>query len=328
MFGRRLSLSARLALIVAVLAIIAVGVQFSLPDDDASPSLCSNPGMQAAGVDAAAARRIYAGEIHGRELRVDAGHVRHFPALLGSLAHGDAAGIRAAVHAIVYTPHWHIVRLRVISHGRVIADVGGPSVIAPVSGVLRSRGHVVSRYVMSVQDDVGYVKLVTRFIGVPIDLYRGGSYLMGTLTPAPSPGPTGTTVTVGGRNYLIDVMTMRAFPAGELKVALLIPSTTASSSRVSCRAARVAASGSIARHLAGRFKPLASHYQDLVDVLRSTTGGLAYVRTQSRSLAGGATPARLPDSGALSYRGRRWSVYSWEPASPDRARIYLLVPFA
>ena len=322
MFGGGVPVSARLALILAVVAVAGIAFQFSLEDDDASPSRCSSASIQAAAVNVAAARRIYAGELHGRELRIDAGHVRRFRALLDGLAHGNPAAVRAAVHTIVYTPRWHIVRLRVISHGRVIADVGGPSVIAPVSGALRSGGRILGRYVMSVQDDVGYVKLVTRFIGVPIDLYRGGSFLMGTLTPAPSPGRTGTTVTVGGRNYFIDVMTMGAFPAGDLKVALLVPADTAS--RTSCEAVRVAAWGSIARHLAARFKPISSHYQDLVDVLRSTTGGLAYVRSGSSRLAGGATPVRLPGSGTVTYRGRRWSVYSWEPAPP--VRVYLLVP--
>jgi hypothetical protein len=322
MFGNGVPLSARLALIVAVVAIAAVALQASLDADEAAPSACSSANMQTAAVDAAAARRIYDGELHGRELRTDAGHVRNFPALLDALVHGNAAAVRAAVHTIVYTPHWHIVRLRVISHGRVIADVGGPSIIAPVSGALRSRGHTVGRYVMSVQDDVGFLKLVTRFIGVPIDLYRGGSFLMGTLTPAPSLPSTGRSVSVGGRKYFIDVMTMRAFPAGDLKVALLIPADTAT--RASCAAVQVAAWGSIARHLAARFKPLPSHYQDLVDVLRSTTGGLAYVRSGPRRIAGGATPARLPGSGTLTYRGRRWSVYSWESVPP--ARIYVLVP--
>lgn len=323
MFGSRVPLFARLAAVVAAMAIAAVVLQASLDADEAAPSpSCASANTQTAAVDAAAARRIYAGELHGHELRIDAGHVRHYPALLAALSSGNPAAVRAAVHAIVYTPRWHIVRLRVISHGRVIADVGGPSIIAPVSGALRSRGRTLGRYVMSVQDDVGYVKLVTRFIGVPIDLYRGGSFLMGTLTPAPSLGSTGTAASVGGRNYFIDVMTMRAFPAGNLKVALLVPSNTAS--RASCAAVQVAAWGSIARHLAGRFNPLPPHYQDLVDLLRSTTGGLAYVRSGSRSIAGGATPARLPADGTLTYRGRRWSVYSWEPVPP--ARIYLLVP--
>jgi len=44
-----------------------------------------------------------------------------------------------AVSRIVYHHFWHIVRLRALdTAGRVLADVGGPYVIAPVRGVLSS----------------------------------------------------------------------------------------------------------------------------------------------------------------------------------------------
>ena len=136
-----------------------------------------------AAVDATAAQGIYAGELSGSEVSADIAHVTGSQALLSALARNDRAAVYAAVRTIVYTPHWHIVRLRVARAGGVIADVGGPDVIAPVSGPLSFRGRTVGSYVMSVQDDAGYVKLVSRFIGVPIDLYRNGAFLMGTLQP-------------------------------------------------------------------------------------------------------------------------------------------------
>ena len=86
----------------------------------------------------------------------------------------------------VYKPHWHIVRLRVERGGHVLADVGGPHVTAPVSGMLRAHGRTLGRYVMSVQDDLGYVKLVTRFIGAPIDLYQTRLVRDGHAAPGPA----------------------------------------------------------------------------------------------------------------------------------------------
>jgi hypothetical protein len=281
-----------------------------------------------AGVDAIAARGIYAGELNGREVRADVAHIVGSQALLSALASSDTAAVYEAVHTIVYTPHWHIVRLRVLQAGRVVADVGGPDIIAPISGTLRSRGRKLGTYVMSVQDDAGYVKLVSRLIGVPIDLYRSGSLVMGTLQPAPAPArvSAGASVHVRGTSYSVDLLRAQAFPSGNLDVALFIPTPSSKLSASSCASVRLAAWGSIAMHVAARLNPLASHYQSLVDILQGTSRGLVYVRSGSRRIAGGADPARIPRRGTVTYAGRTWSVFSWEPAPP--ARVYFLTPSA
>jgi len=277
-----------------------------------------------AGVDTAVARAIYAGELRSTSVSADVAHVTGYAPLLRALASSSAPAAYAAVHAIVYTPHWHIVRLRVLEAGRVVADVGGPDVIAPVSGVLRWKGRIVGSYVMSVQDDVGYVKLVSRFIGVPIDLYRNGSFLMGTLQPAPSAPSAGGSLTVAGVGYQAHVFAAAAFPSGALQVLLLVPAPPVAVAAQPCAAVRVAAWGSVLKHIAARLKPLQAHYADLADVVRGLTGGLVVVRAGSTRLAGSAAPTRIPRNGSVSYRGRSWPVFSWEPVPP--ARIYFLVP--
>ncbi len=277
-----------------------------------------------AGVDATVAQGIYAGEAHSSEVSADIAHITGSQALLSALASNNEAAAYAAVHAIVYTPHWHIVRLRVVKAGRVVADVGGPDVIAPISGALRWKGRTLGTYVTSVQDDIGYVKLVSRFIGVPVDLYRNGAFLMGTLQPAPSTVRTGASVSVSGTTYQVQLLNARAFPSGALRVALFVPAASSSVSTASCPSVRLAAWGSVAMHIAARFKPLPAHYQDLVDVLHGATGGPAYVRSGSKRIAGGAVPARIPRRGIVRYGGRSWSVFSWEPIPP--ARVYVLTP--
>ena len=273
-------------------------------------------------VDVAAARHIYAGELHGGEMRADIGHVTGSQALLSAMAGSNPAAVQAAVHGLVYAPHWHIVRLRVLKAGKVLADVGGPYIIAPVTGTLRWHGRTVGSYVMSVQDDVGFVKLVSRFIGASIDIYRNGSPLMGTLEPAPPAVSTGARMTVAGIAYRAAVMQAGAFPSGSLQIALYTKESAAASG--SCTTVRSAAWGSVAAHIAARFKPLSPHYKDLVEIVRSATNGIAVVRAGSRQLAGGPGPARIPLSGTVTYRGRAWSVFSFEPVPP--ARIYLLTP--
>jgi len=77
-------------------------------------------------------------------------------ALASAVASGNPAMVRAATHEIVYTPVWHIVRLRVLStSGQLLADVGGPYVLAPLTGQISYQGKVVGSFVMSVQDDLG-----------------------------------------------------------------------------------------------------------------------------------------------------------------------------
>ena len=273
-------------------------------------------------VDGAAARHMYASELHGGEARADIGRVTGSQGLLSAMAGSNPAAVQAAVHGLVYAPHWHIVRLRVLKAGKVLADVGGPYIIAPVTGTLRWHGRTVGSYVMSVQDDVGFVKLVSRFIGAPIDIYRNGSFLMGTLKPAPRAVSTGATVTIAGSAYRANVMQAGAFPSGSLEIAMFAKEPAAASG--SCATVRSAAWGSVAAHIAARFKPLPPHYKDLVGIVRSTTNGVAFVRAGSKQLAGGPGPARLPLSGTVTYRGRSWSVFSFEPAPP--ARIYMLTP--
>ena len=53
-----------------------------------------------------------------------------------------ANAVTEAVHGLVYS-HTHIVRLRVLQGGRLLADIGGPYIIAPVGGSLRFHGRVV-----------------------------------------------------------------------------------------------------------------------------------------------------------------------------------------
>jgi hypothetical protein len=277
-------------------------------------------------VDEIAARGIYNGEIHSREVRADAAHVIGSQALTSALASNDTAAVYDAVHTIVYTPHWHIVRLRVLKAGRVLADVGGPDVIAPVSGTLRWKGKRVGGYVMSVQDDLGYVKLVSRFIGVPLDLYRSGSFVMGTLQPAPTRVRRGSSIDVHGSTYTVDLLSAQAFPSGRLDVALFVETPTSKAASASCASVRLAAWSGIALHIAARFKPLATHYSSLVQTLQGTSGGLAYVRSGSRRIAGGAGPARIPRQGAVTYAGHTWRVFSWEPA--PATRVYFLTPSA
>jgi hypothetical protein len=310
-------------------AIAAGGLALRVSPTASGPPCGSASARTVASVYDRVARRIYEGEVHSREVRADIAHITGSQELLSALSSADAQAVHKAVYSIVYAPHWHIVRLRVTQHGGVLADVGGPYIIAPVSGSLTVNGRRIGTYTMSVQDDVGYVKLVSRFIGVPIDLYGtprpSGAFLMGTLKPPPSSVKDGTTLKVGGGAYLARVLHPNAFPEGKLQAAIFVPVPTRAEAAQSCQTLRLAAWRNVVEHVAARFTPLMGHYQEFVGTLQGSTADPAYVRVGNRQIAGlNAGPRHIPRHGTVKYRGAIWHVFSWSPHPP--ARIYFLTP--
>jgi hypothetical protein len=240
--------------------------------------------------------------------------------------HNRAATLKA-VQRIVYHPAWHIVRLRAFdSSGRVLADVGGPYVIAPVSGILHSGEQTVGGFVMSVQDDAGETKLETRFLGDPVGIYVSGKLVAERYGNLPSRPPRGATLTVGGVSYRVVSETDRAFPRGTLDEVILIAPAAAAVATRPCAAVRAGEFGRVAERFAKLAQSLPQHYAGYATTVSIYTGALVFVRVGARQLVstGGERPASMPAGGTVNYSGRRWLVFSFEPAASTRA--YLLVP--
>ena len=170
------------------------------------------------------AMQIYAHELSGSAVRADQRQVEGNGPLLTALASGNLAGVKEAVTSLVYS-RTHIVRLRVVQGNTVRADIGGPYIIAPVSGSLRFHGRTVGHYLLSVQDDLGYVKLATRYVGVPLVLQMGALRipLEGTLAAAPASIPNLGPVTYRGTSYGAFSFEAKAFPQGKVRISLLVP---------------------------------------------------------------------------------------------------------
>lgn len=277
------------------------------------------------------AARIYANELASSEVTSDRRQVEGFAPLTEALAAGDGAAANAAVTSLVYS-HTHIVRLRVTHGGSVIADVGGPYILAPVGGSLRARGHTVGRYVLSVQDDSGYVKLVKRFIGVPLVLRLGSRALPveGATYPGPASLPASGSVSYHGATYEVFGLNATAFPSGVLRISLLI-SVPASLARLPCAEIRANELGDVARHISRRFSLTPANLGAYIHATAPLTGGLIYVRTTGanvRRLAGSTRPgpSRLPARGIVRYRGQTYRVFSFTaPSSAGALRISQLV---
>jgi hypothetical protein len=282
-----------------------------------------------AAVDETVLSDIYRNELAGTEVSFDLAQITGAHDLLAAVASHNQAATLKAVQRIVYHPAWHIVRLRVLdSSGRILADVGGPYVIAPVSGVLRSGGHTLASFVMSVQDDAGETKLETRFLGDPIGIYLSGKLVAERYGNFPSSPPRGAQLTLGGISYRPVSETNNAFPSGTLDEVILVAPAPAAVATQPCAAVRAGEFGRVAERFAKLAQSLSQHYPGYTTTVSIYTGGQVFVRAGPRQLAssGGAGPASLPTSGSVSYRGRSWLVFSFEPAASTR--VYLLVPQA
>jgi len=232
------------------------------------------------------------------------------------------------VHHLVYS-HTHIVRLRVSRGSELVDDEGGPYILAPISGRLRVNGKEVGHFVFSVQDDLGYVKLVTRFIGAPLILRTdaGNVPVEGLLSHGPASIPDRGPVDYRGTSYQAYSFKAEAYPSGRLRVSLLLPISSSLATKT-CGQIKAAELGLVAQRISRRFTLSPSAFPPYVRLVNTMTHALVYVRVGSRTVAGSthATPAKLPSSGALRSHGADYEVSSFTaPTSVGQARVYVLV---
>ena len=146
--------------------------------------------------------------------------VQHDRALLSAVARRDPLAARRAVEGLL---NQHVVRLRVSAGGRVLADVGGPYVLAPVSAPLRLGGRQIGSLVLSVQDDEGYKRLAGRLAGLPVLMYMGSQLVKNSLGPAPATPPAQGPYVYRGRQFRVFTINAQAFPSGPLRIVVLVP---------------------------------------------------------------------------------------------------------
>ena len=170
------------------------------------------------------ARNVMRGEAHGSAVARTLRHAALDPAFRRAVAAGDPAAVRAAIVGLFRDHRFHIVRVRAWRGTRLINDVGGPYVLSPATGTISGpRGGVAGRFMLSVQDDTGFIKLVHRFTGAEVILHTSTGTVPGsTLTPGPAFVPGLHTVSYGGRAYRSYGFTGTAFPSGKLEVTLLV----------------------------------------------------------------------------------------------------------
>jgi hypothetical protein len=273
------------------------------------------------------ATQIYRREVSSPEVRTDQRQVEGYTPLLSALAAGNRNAISEAVTSLVFS-HTHVVRLRISQGGSLLADVGGPYILAPVGGRLRFHGRTVGQYLLSVQDDSGYAKLESRYIGYPLLMRQGSRRLPveGTFSPGSTFIPDRGPVSWRGAGYEVFSLAAQAYPSGPLKVSMLVPGTA--SSGVSCTTIRISELNRIAQRIWRRFQLVGAPLSGFVSTIGSLLGALSYVRSGSHQLAGSTSPGptRLPVQGTVSYHGVSYAVFSFSAGtSSGPVRVYQLV---
>jgi hypothetical protein len=168
------------------------------------------------------ANEIYAGEAGARTLP-QVRRVQRDQALLHAVAAGDPLATKAAIEALLTE---HIVRLRVSAPQKLLADVGGPFVLAPVSAALRLEGRAIGSFVLSIQDDEGYLRLTRRLAGLRVLMYTNAAHpqlVKNSLGPSPGTVPASGSYVYRGRSFRVFTVNARAFPSGPLTIRVLIP---------------------------------------------------------------------------------------------------------
>jgi hypothetical protein len=169
------------------------------------------------------AKIIYAGEAGPRRTLPQITRIQQSQPFLRAVAARDPIATKAAIDSLLTE---HVVRLRVLVGGRVLADVGGPYVLAPVTAPVLSGGRTVARMILSIQDDEGYLRLLRRLVGLRMLMYVNPSHpqlVKNSLGPEPGTVPASGFYEYRGRPYRVFTVNASAFPSGPLTIRVLVP---------------------------------------------------------------------------------------------------------
>jgi hypothetical protein len=172
--------------------------------------------------------RIYHEEAGSPYVRATLRHIEADAAFQQAVATRDTKALRAAVVGL-FGAHIHVVRVRAYAvepsgAERFLYDLGGPYVLAPVHGIVRSGGKLVGRFSFAIQDDAGYLRLARLFTGADVLMRvgpRGEHQTVGTLDPGPATVPDRGPVSYHGKRYQAYSFSGVAFPSGPLRISLL-----------------------------------------------------------------------------------------------------------
>jgi hypothetical protein len=207
---------------------LAGGILIALPS--AAPSPASRAGASvpcprgeaAARSDRAlaAATARYLLEARGHAVHADLRRIARDPILLAALAAHDLRRARAEAERQLVN---HVVRIRVLRGSRVLLDANSLSFdVAGSSIALRSLG----RLEITVQDIIGYVKLVRKLDAAEVIVHGAGGHVHTSPRAAAAARltlPRSGCARVGGRLYAVRTLDEVGFAGEALTISVLTP---------------------------------------------------------------------------------------------------------
>jgi hypothetical protein len=153
---------------------------------------------------AGVAKRIYRQEVRGDVGHVAVKRIARDRALLAALSTGNETALRAAALRQLFDPGKHVVRLSVVRRGQTLTNVGGAFVVAPATLELRARsGAALGLLEASMQDVIGYVKLVHRLTGAQIVVRGDPGHVESSFANPPAALPASGATAVDGHQYVV-----------------------------------------------------------------------------------------------------------------------------
>ncbi len=192
----------------------------SLPAPTTTPA-ASACALAVVAAQASIARRVYAEDAASTNERIDLSLVLRSAALRAAALARDPAAARTATQSLVNTGH--VARLRLTVGGRVLADAGSGTALAPVSATLTdANGAPIGTVLVAVQGTSGYLMAAEGLTGdVSV---RSGTRVLGGAAPTGATAlPASGLVQVGGVTYAAASFPVRAFPTGTLHVDVARP---------------------------------------------------------------------------------------------------------
>lgn len=157
------------------------------------------------------AKATYRNEVEGGKPAQQVARIARDGVLLAALRRGDLAGAQAEADAqlrSVANHLAHVTRIAVVRGSREVVNAtinaNGVFVVAPERRVLRSGGRVLGTLLVSIQDVIGFAKLVHNLTLDEV-VVRGASGQVRTSPGARAhlPLPSSGQVAIAGRRYLV-----------------------------------------------------------------------------------------------------------------------------